>query len=258
MKNSLYIFCFLLLSVTILDAQHLRKITNEAFSPSEVLEYRVHYGFIDAGEAKLEVAPELKTMGGRSCYRVIGTGNSVGAFDWFFKVRDHYESYIDSEAMIPWLFIRKIEEGGYSKSQNVSFNHVKSTATSEKKTITTPSHVQDLISAFYYARTFDFENAVKGDTFMINTYLDDETFPLQIRFAGRETLKTKMGKIRCIVLKPSLLEGRVFKEQEGMTLWISDDKNRIPVRAQAEIMVGSIKMDIKNYKGLSHPLAMVK
>ncbi len=236
----------------------LRKIRNVAFSTNEVLEYRVHYGFIDAGEAKLEVGPELKTVNGRNCYRVLGTGRSVGAFDWFFKVRDHYESYIDAEAIVPWLFIRKIDEGGYKKNQNVSFNPIKNTATSEKKTIRTPNHVQDLISAFYYARTLDFEHAAPGDTFLINTYLDDETFPLVIKYVRKETIKTKIGNIRCIVFQPYLLEGRVFKEKEGMTIWISDDKNRIPVRAEAEILVGSIKMDIKGYKGVANPLALVK
>jgi hypothetical protein len=257
MKNKiglLLILSFFLVGLSI--GQPLRVRSNDAFTTNEVLEYRVHYGLIDAGEARLEVASDLKQIGPRRCYQVIGTGKSLGAFDWFFKVRDHYESYIDSESMLPWLFIRKIDEGGYKKRQNVSFNHYKNTATSEKKTIGTPNHVQDLISAFYYARTIDFNNAAVGDTFLIHTYLDDETFPLVIKYMGKETVKTKMGKFRCIVFKPYLLEGRVFKEKEGMTIWVSDDKNRIPVRAQADILVGSIKMDIKNYSGLANPLAV--
>lgn len=229
-----------------------------AFGPNEVLEYRVHYGFIDAGTARLEVDPSIKTLGGRSCYRVVGTGRSVGAFDWFFKVRDHYESYMDAESLLPYLFIRKIEEGSYKKHQNVSFNHTRSTATSEKKTIRTPtSRVQDIISAFYYARTLDFENAAVGDTFLIQCYLDDETFPMVIKYTGKQTIKTKVGTFRCIVFKPFLLEGRVFKEKEGMTVWVTDDKNKIPVRAQAEILVGSVKMDITSYKGLLNPVALV-
>jgi len=257
MKRTIISFFALLITVT-LSAQQLRNINVNAFQPSEVLEYRVHYGFMDAGEAKLEIAPDYKQIAGRKCLHVIGTGRSVGAFDWFFKVRDRYESYIDNEALIPWMFIRKIEEGDYSKKQNVSFNHYKKTASSEKKTISTPSHVQDIISAFYYARTLDFTNASPGDTFTIMTYLDDETFPLTIKYIGKETLKTKAGKFRCIAFHPMLLEGRVFKEQEGMTVWISDDKNKIPVRAEAEILVGSVKMDLKKYSGLANPLAVVK
>ncbi len=259
MRNKLITFILILSLPAYLSAQtSLRKVENKAFGPSEVLEYRVHYGFVDAGVAKLEVDPVVKKIGGRECYRVVGTGRSVGAFDWFFKVRDHYESYIDAEAMIPWLFIRKIEEGGYSKKQNVSFNHFKSTATSEKKTISTPGQVQDLISAFYYARTLDMSNAAVGDTFHINCYLDDEVFPMVIKYTGKEKIKTKAGTFNCIKFKPFLLEGRVFKEQEGMTIWVSDDKNRIPVRAAAEILVGTIKMDLTKYAGVANPLALLK
>jgi Protein of unknown function (DUF3108) len=258
MKSTLkYLFVLLTLPFIAGAQVPLAKVNNQAFGPSEVLEYRVHYGFMDAGTARLEVDPIVKNLGGRNCYRVLGTGRSVGAFDWFFKVRDHYESYIDAEAMVPWLFIRKIEEGSYKKNQNVSFNHFKSTATSEKKTIKTPGQVQDLISAFYYARTLDFEHAAVGDTFLINCYLDDETFPMVIKYTGKEKIKTKLGTFRCIVFKPYLLEGRVFKEKEGMTVWVTDDKNKIPVRAQAEILVGSVKMDITSYKGLANPLALV-
>ena len=240
------------------SAQMSKKVVNEAYQPNEVLEYRVHYVFVDAGVAKLEVAPDFKDFNGRQCLHVIGTGRSTGAFDWFFSVRDRYESYIDTESLLPWMFIRKVDEGGYKINQKVKFNHKNNTATSEKKTISTPGHVQDLISAFYYARTLDFNNAQPGDMFTINTYLDDETFPLVIKYIGKETIKTKAGKFRCIAFHPMLMEGRVFKEQEGMTIWVSDDKNRIPVRAQAEILIGSIKMDLKSYSGVASPLALVK
>ena len=249
---------FLLLTGISTAQTSLRNVENKSFGPSETLNYRVHYGFIDAGEARLHVDPSLKSLGGRKCFRVIGTGRSVGAFDWFFKVRDHYESYIDTEALVPWLFIRKIEEGGYKKSQHVSFNQLKTTATSEKKTISTPDHVQDLISAFYYARTLDFQNAAVGDTFRISCYLDDEVFPMVIKYLGKEKVRTKAGTFRCIVFRPLLLEGRVFKEKEGMTVWVSDDMNRIPVKAQAEVLVGSIKMDLTSFSGLSNPVALIR
>jgi Protein of unknown function (DUF3108) len=228
-----------------------------AFGTNEVLDYRVHYGFIDAGKARLEVDPQLRNVGGRTCYRVLGTGRSVGAFDWFFKVRDHYESYIDTETLQPWMFIRKIEEGGYRKNQQVKFDHRRATATSEKKTIRTPEKVQDIISAFYYARTLDLSQAAVGDTFSIQCYLDDETFPMIIKYAGRQKVKTSAGTFRCIVFKPYLLEGRVFKEKEGMTIWVTDDNNRVPVRAEAEILVGSVKMDLVKYSGLQHPVALL-
>jgi hypothetical protein len=255
--KKLVVFIFLTFSINAF-AQPLRTINQEAFTPGEQLKYRVHYGFMDAGEATLTVSPTLKTVMGKTCYQVVGEGKSVGAFDWFFKVRDRYESYIDKDAILPWYFVRDVREGGYKVNQKVKFDQVNCLATSEKKAIKTPKHVQDLLSAFYFARTIDFSSAAPGDTFLINTYLDDETFPMMIKFVGRVYLTTDKGKFRCVKFKPYVMEGRVFKEQEGMTIWISDDKNKVPIRAEANLMVGSIKMDLQEYTGVAHPLALVK
>lgn len=235
----------------------LRTLNHNAFRPGEVLKFRIHYGFMDAGEAILEVKPELKNFGNRDCYHVVGTGRSVGAFDWFFKVRDRYESVIDKDAMLPWLFIRRVNEGGYIINQNVSFNHYSDSAKSEKATISIPENTQDLVSAFYYARTIDFSNAKEGDIFPINGYLDDAIFPMNIKYIGKEEIKTKMGTFRCIKFRPMLVEGRVFKDNEDMTVWVSDDPNRIPVRVQTDILVGSIKMDLVGYENLANQPAIV-
>lgn len=244
-------------TVPVVAAQgSLRQVTNSAFQPGEKLSFRIHYGFIDAGTAELQVVPEKKQIGPRSCYHVIGTGKSVGAFDWFFKVRDRYESYVDADAMVPWLFVRDVSEGGYKKKQRVVFNHYNDSARSEKKTIAVPDNTQDLISAFYFARTIDLSKANPGDVFPINGYLDDEVIPLNIKFVGRETLQTDFGKFRCVIFRPMLQEGRVFKESEDMTVWVSDDLNRIPVRVQSNILVGSIKMDLTGYENLVHPPAL--
>ena len=162
----------------------LRKINNDAFRPGEVLKYRIHYGIIDAGEATLEIKEELQKFGGRECFHMIGSGKSVGAFNWFFKVKDRYESVVDKEAMIPWLFIRRVNEGGYIINQNVSFNHYTDSAKSEKATISIPENTQDLISSFYYARTLDFSHAKEGDVFQISGYLDDAVIPLNLKFIG--------------------------------------------------------------------------
>ncbi len=236
----------------------LRSVKNEAFQRGEILKFRIHYGFLDAGEAILEVKKDTRTFAGRNCYHVVGTGRTLGAFDWFFKVRDRYESVIDEQSMIPWLFIRRVDEGGYKINQNVSFNHYKDSATSEKATISIPENTQDLVSAFYYARTIDFTNAKEGDQFEIIGYLDDATMPLNLKFLGREEVKTKKGTFRCIKLRPMLQEGRVFKEQEDMTVWVSDDKNRIPIRVQTNILIGSIKMDLTDYENLLNPPAIVR
>jgi hypothetical protein len=251
-------FLFIVSSNVVAGQKTLRTVKNEAFQRGEVLKFRIHYGFLDAGEAILEVKKEVKTFAGRDCYHVVGTGRTLGAFDWFFKVRDRYESVIDQNGMMPWLFIRRVDEGGYKINQNVIFNHYRDSATSEKATIAIPEYTQDLVSAFYFARTFDFANAKEGDQFEITGYLDDATMPLNLKFLGREEVKTKKGTFRCIKLRPMLQEGRVFKEQEDMTVWVSDDKNHIPIRVQTDILIGSIKMDLTDYENLMNTPAIVK
>ncbi len=255
MKRTVSAIFVLLSSIALCFGQpELRVIKNTAFKGGEILKYRIHYGFIDAGVAEVEIKKEPHNIGSRKTFHVVGTGRTKGAFDWFFKVRDRYESYIDAQSMIPWAFVRRVNEGGYVKNQNVTFDQYKNTATSEKGTIVVPENVQDLVSAYYYARNLDLTNAKIGDTFPINTYLDDEVFPMNLKLTGRETIKTRKGTFKCLKFRPMLQEGRIFKEEEDMTIWVSDDQNRIVIRAEANILVGSIKMDLDGYSGLANPL----
>lgn len=252
--------CFLLIAFSAHSSsgqKSLRTVENKAFKAGEKLKFRIHYGFIDAGTATMEVKNEMKSIGGRPCYHIIATGETMGAFDWFFKVRDRYESIVDSQAMIPWLFFRRVSEGGYTVNQNVSFNHYTDSAKSDKKTISIPDYTQDLISAFYYSRTFDATNVKPGDIYPIPGYLDDYTLPLDVKFIGRDEIKTRVGTIKCMAFRPMLQEGRVFKENEDMTVWVSDDDNHIPVRVQANVLVGSIKMDLVSFENLAGPLSIV-
>ena len=119
----------------------IRTLKNEAFKAGEILEYRIHYGFVEAGVARLEIKSALSEINNRNCFHIIGTGQTKGAFDWFFRVRDRFESYFDVDGLMPWVFIRKVEEGDYRKSQHVTFDHIKKSATSEKVTIPTPQYV---------------------------------------------------------------------------------------------------------------------
>ena len=140
----------------------------------EQLVYRLHYGFIDAGEAVLEVKDEEKKYGERNALHVVGIGQSKGTFDWFFKVRDRYESYIDEEAMCPWVFVRRVDEGGYKINQNYVFNPFKKTVNADGKQFNTSQYAQDMISSFYYARTIDFSDAKPGDIFTFDAFVDNE------------------------------------------------------------------------------------
>ena len=240
------------------DENKLRVLPNKAFKRGEILKYRLHYGFIDAGEAIIQVTGDNKQIDGRNTYHVVGLGYSKGSFDWFFKVRDKYESYIDEEAIVPWAFIRRVNEGGYVINQDYKFDQYKKTVDANGVNYKTPENVQDMISSFYYARNIDFTNAKKGDLFTITSFVDKETFDLKIKFIGRETIKTDMGKIKCIRFHPVVQKGRVFKTEDDLNVWISDDDNRIPIKAEAKILVGAIKMELLQYTNTNSPLVFVK
>lgn len=233
--------------------------TNFAFKEGEVLSYRVHYGFIEAGVAIIEVKPEIEEIGGRKVYHVVGNGYSKGTFDFFFKVRDRYESYIDKDALLPWLFIRRVDEGGFKFSQNYFFNHYKKEVkTEDNQVYSIPDEVHDMISAFYAARNIDFSNAKKGDVFTVMSFVDKELWPLKMKYLGKDEIKTDIGKFKCLKFCPIVQRGRIFKKEEDLLVWITDDKNHIPLRAQAKILVGSIKMDITDIKNNANPLSKIE
>jgi hypothetical protein len=231
---------------------------NVAFRAGEVLTYKLHYGIIDAGVAVLEVKPDIMNINGRKVYHIVGNGYTTGTTDWFFKVRDRYETYMDKDALLPWLFVRRVDEGGYKFSQDYVFNHyTKKVDIGNNQKYDVPTGVQDMVSAFYAARNLDLSNAKPGDEFTLPCFVDKELWPLKIRYTGKEVIKTDIGKYRALKFQPIVQKGRVFKKDEDLTVWISDDLNHIPLRAKANILIGSVKMDVTNAKNLANTPARV-
>lgn len=231
---------------------------NTAFKEGEVLSYRLHYGVMDAGVAILEVKPAVLEVSGRKVYHVVGNGYSKGTFDWFFKVRDRYETFIDKDAMVPWMFVRRVDEGGYKFSQDYTFNHyAKKVDVGGGEKYDVPVGVQDMLSSFYAARNLDFTNAKEGQVYTINSFVDKELWPMNIRYIGKETIETEIGKFKCLKFRPIVQKGRIFKNEEDMNVWITDDKNHIPLRAQAKILIGSIKLDITGASNLANESSKV-
>lgn len=239
----------------------LRELGQKSFKKGEFLQYDVSYGFFDAAKATLEIAPNPTEINGRNTMHIVGKGRSTGALRWFFKVDDQYETYIDEEAVLPWKFVRHVREGGYSLDRSINFDQYENKATvlqKDTKDYQVKPNTQDLLSAFYYARTLDLQTATIGQEFVINTFFDREMYPLKIKFLGKEEIETDLGEFKCLKFRPMVEKGRVFKEEEDMTLWISDDANKVPVRLKTNLLVGSIKMDLVKHKNLSVELNEVK
>lgn len=169
-------------------------------------------------------------------------------------MRDKYETYFDTATLQPYKFIRNVEEGGYKKYENITFNQSANTAISSTGVFKVPNCVQDVLSSIYYARNIDFDKYQPGDKIPFSMFMDNEVFNLYIRYVGKETLKTKYGRFKTIKFKPLLVKGTLFEGGEKMTVWVSDDRNKIPVRIESPIVVGTVKVDMMGYENLRHPL----
>jgi hypothetical protein len=239
--------------------KELPMMNNNAFKRGEILTFRMHYGIIEAGICSLGITEEEKEIGGRKTFHIVGMGSSRGAFDFFYKVRDRYETYIDEKAMVPWLFVRRVNEGGYKINQDYIFNHYNNKVNvGNGEMYDIEANMQDMLSAFYHARNLDLSNAKPGETYSLNCFMDKEVWPLQIKFIQRETITTELGTFKCLKFRPIVQKGRVFKNEEDLNIWITDDKNHIPVLGQCEVLVGSIKAELKSYSGLANPVAKIK
>jgi len=258
-----FYFVLFLIASQLLSAQNGGDSSESVFKPGEWLKFRMHYGMLNASYATLHV--KSAKIKGKPVYHVVGKGKTTGWASIFFKVDDTYESYFDKKDGKPYKFIRKIDEGGYKKDIEINFDHKKDKAVlndkknKKKYNFDLKDSIQDLISGFYYMRNnYDPKDLVKGEAIKLKMlYDDDGIFNFKLKYLGTETLNTKFGKVECYKFRPLVQSGRVFKEQESLSLWVSTDKNRIPIRIKADLAVGSIKADLDAYNGLKHQFQII-
>ena len=230
-------------------------IKNNSFDEGEHLTFKVFYnmGFIwiNSGNAEFTVSGE--SINGHDAYHVTGVGKTASSFEWFYKVKDRYETYIDKETLLPVKFVRDVNEGGMKINTDVIFNQPKGEAVSNKKSYMIPRNTQDVLSAIYYARNINYNNYKPGDKIPFSMFLDNQVYNLYIKYGGKEKITTRMGTFNAIKIVPLLIEGTIFKGGEKMTVWVSDDENHIPLRVESPILVGSVKVDLMSYEHLRNP-----
>lgn len=248
-----------LILITFLFGVNIFAQVENSFQTGEWLKFKISYsGWVKAGYSTLHVKNAF--YNGDSVFHVVGKGKTTGAIKLFFKVNDRYESYFDKEKLRPYKFIRKIYEGGHTKNRIIEFDYNENLAivndlkAKTKKVIPIKSNIQDMISAYYFIRNnFDSKKIEIGEVIKLNMFFDNEIFGFRLKFLGKEKLKTKFGVINCLKFRPYVMAGRVFKEEESVTLWVSADKNKIPLKIKADLRVGSIVSDLEDFKGLKFP-----
>jgi hypothetical protein len=256
-KKIATIFTLLLCTVGLRAGDDFCGIRNTSFQNGENITFTVFYSvvglYVNAGTATFNTT--LERINNKPVYHIVGEGKSNSSYDWIFKVRDKYESYIDTTNLQPLKFIRNVDEGGYKKYENITFNQQTNTAITTEGVYKVPNCIQDVLSAIYYARNIDFAKYNVNDKIPFDMFLDNEVYHLYLRYMGKETVKTKYGKFRAIKFKPLLVKGTIFEGGEKMTVWVSDDPNHIPLRIESPISVGSVKVDMMQYRGLRYPLS---
>jgi hypothetical protein len=220
------------------------------FQAGEVLEYVLHFGPINAGKATGTLTYD--TFDGKRVFHSEMLAVTTGLADKLYKVRDIYGSYFDTLTLLPVRSNRDISEGRYKKIDAVTYDHSKGKAYSQTGEHDVPKDIRDMVSVLYYVRSLDFDTIQVGDIIPINTFFDDELFPFDIRYRGKEEVKIKTGKFNCLKLVPFVEPGRIFESEDDMTIWLSDDFNRIPIRVKFDLIVGSIKCDLSHYSGLKY------
>jgi len=237
------------------NPDYLPIITNKAFKRGEELTYKLHYGFLDAAYVNLNITNEKIKFLGRETFHVIGTGKTTGITDWIFKVRDSYETYIDEKSLVPWLFKRRVNEGGYIINQDYSFDRFNNKVITEnRKEFNISENMQDMVSAYYQARTLDFSNIKQGDVISLDCFIDDEVFHIKIKFEGFQLVEIKIGKFKCLKFTPIIQTGRIFKDENDLSLYISNDENHILIKAEADILFGTVEVELTEFKGLLNKL----
>jgi len=247
----------LVFSTNVLAQSEFCAAKNTSFKNGEKLTFKVYYNlnfvWINAGNAYFNTVQE--DMDGHKVYHITGDGKTSKSYEWVYKVKDKYETYLDKETMLPERFVRNVNEGGFKIKQDISFDHKKGKATSDKKVYDIPKCTQDVLSAIYFARNIDYSKYKPGDKIPFDMFLDDKVYNLYIKYVGKEEISTKLGTFKAIKITPLLIEGTIFNGGEKMTVWVSDDANHLPLRVNSPILVGSIKVDLVDYDNLRNPFA---
>lgn len=256
-NRKILLFVFLFFSFrnvgTVYGQTVLSSVKENVFDVGEELNYKLKYGFITAAEATLRIESSDVQFEGKDVFHLVATGKTAGTFDIFYKVRNRYDSYIDQKTLLPFLYTENIREGGYSRQDKARFYQNDRKVVTNKDTYKGSEQTFDVISSYYFARSLDVNAIRQGDKFILKYFLNDAITPMEIQYVGKERVCSSLGTFNCLKFSPSIQPGRIFKKNSKLYLWITDDANRIPIKAEVEILIGSITLELESAKGLKFP-----
>ena len=227
------------------EAGEVLPAVRQPFKAGESLRFSVHYGFINAGAAYLEV-PEVREWNGRPVYRLVARAESNGFFSSMYKVRNRIESLWDTTGHFSRRYFEKRREGGHRSESEIVFDYDHQEARyQDGRTFPIPPEVQDALSSFYYTRT---QALPLGGSVFFDYHASRKSVPLEVKVLGRERIQTPAGKFDCVVVEPILKAGGIFKNKGRLVIWLTDDDRRMPVLMKSKVMIGSISATLVEAK----------
>ena len=213
------------------------------FGAGEKLVFSVQYGLVTAGEATLEVR-NLASLGGNACYRIVSDARTNDFFSKLFEVRDRYESYMDTTKLYSLRYEKHIREGKFKNDEVVDFDQGAHRAVYRDKVVPIPPYTQDVLSALYYVRTLPLK---VGQSISVANHTDGKNYPLVVRVLGKEHVKVDAGEFDCVIVEPILRGPGVFTQQGRLTVWLTDDRRRMPVLMKSKVVIGHVAAILKSF-----------
>ena len=228
------------------------------YKPGEMLRYQIYYGPLTGGEVLMTLEPS--EFGGREVLHAKGIGYTTGLADRVFRIYDVYQSFMDPQTGLPVKAIRDISEGSYTYYNEVLYDRDSNMVISQlsgKHEV--PPGILDMVSVIYKLRdTMQTVRFRPGDILEMDTYFGDKVYPVTIRYSGSEIINTRMGRFHALKFYPASEPGRVFKSDDDITVWFSNDRNFVPLRVRLNMLVGAVRMDLIEYESLRYPLINIR
>lgn len=266
-RNYIYVILFIVLSAfqsSNSETEYIQ-VNNESFDVGEEVEYKMNFGVFTVGKGKMKIHPTIHNVNYRGCYRIDIWGKTSGMVDWLARVDDNWGAYVDSAALVPHIEYRILKEGNYRRNEIVKFDHAtdnievklvdKNTGEfKEPMYYAAPDNVRSILSGLLYMRNMSLDTVNVGDTLTISGFFEDSFYDLDIIYDGKGNIKTKAGNFNAIKLVPIVPDNKIFNGENSITAWFSDDKNRIPLKVEADMFIGSAGVELISFKGLRNPV----
>lgn len=247
------------------SAQTDCSVKNTVFKQGEKASYKIyyHWHFVWLESAQVNFTVSFKNYYGIPSYCLEGNGRTYPKYDWFYKVRDTFLTYLDTSRFFPLRYMRASHEGSTNVGNDNVFDmnkHQVYCLAEDKKghykqdSIHIPPCTFDVLSGVYYTRCLNFSNCKYNDTIPLKLYLDGHVYHVHLRYLGKENVSSSFGKFRCVKFTVSLISGTMFKEGQEMTVWATDDANRLPILIEAPIIIGSVRAELESFSNLRNPL----